>query len=134
MALTRGILSVAAVGAALVCLPLYAATAQQQPPAQPQQGPTNEKKASISDKEIETFAAAATEVRQLNKQWAPKVEEAAKKSPEAEKQVRNQALQEMAQAVERKGMSVDRYEEIFTVARADPEVRRKIVEKMPKDD
>lgn len=130
MALNRHVLSAAVIGAAVACLAVPAVQAQQ--PAPPQgQAPQAQ---PVSDKEIETFAAAASEVRQLNKQWAPKVEEAAKQSPEAAQKVRAQALQEMAQAVERKGMSVDRYQQIFEVARNDQEVRRKIVERMPKDD
>jgi acyl-coenzyme A synthetase/AMP-(fatty) acid ligase len=132
MALNRSLLPVAILGAALAGTSLPAAQAQQpKSPSPPQQQPQQQ---MVSDQEIETFAAAATEVRLLNKQWAPKLDAAQKESPEAAQSVRNQALQEMAQAVERKGMSVERYEQIFTVARNDPEVRRKIVEKMPKDD
>ncbi len=132
MPLNRSIVSIAAMAAALACVAVPAAWAQQQPPQpQQQQVPGAQQ---VSDKEIETFAAAATEVRQLNKQWAPKVEAAAKESPEAGETVRRQALTEMAQAVERKGLSINRYQEIFQVAQTDPDVRRKIVERMPKSD
>ena len=129
MPLNRSMLSVAAMMAALAGVTAPPAQAQQQAP--PPQGPA-QKPQVVSDKEIETFAAAATEIRQLNKQWAPKVEAASKESHEAGEAVRRQALTEMAQAVERKGLSVDRYQEIFQVAQTDPEVRRKIVERMPK--
>jgi hypothetical protein len=132
MALTRSLRAAAALGAALVVAPAAVAVAQQGSSPQPESKAPQPQQ--VSDKEIEVFAAAATEVRQLNKQWAPKVEEAAKQGPEAEQKAREQALTEMAQAVERKGMTVDRYQQIFTVARADPEVRRKIIEKMPKDE
>jgi hypothetical protein len=131
MSLNRSILSITAVMAALTCVAVPAAQAQQQVP--PPQGQTSQPQA-ISDKEIETFAAAATEVRQLNKQWTPKLEAAANESKEAEEAVRQQALTEMAQAVERKGMSVDRYEQIFSVAQSDGNIRRKIVERMPKEE
>ena len=131
MALTRSLCAAAALGAAFVFAAAPAAVGQQSPSPQPEgKAPQAQQ---VSDKEIELFAAAATEVRQLNKQWAPKVEDAAKQGPEAEQKAREQALTEMAQAVERKGMTVDRYQQIFTVARADPEVRRKIIEKMPKE-
>src|SRR5262245_4123750 len=113
----RVILSIAAVGATLVFSAVASSVqAQQQPQPQTQPQESKPQAKPVSDKEIETFAAAATEVRQLNKQWAPKVEAAENESPEAAEAVRRQALTEMAQAVERKGMSVDRYEEIFTVA------------------
>jgi hypothetical protein len=130
MPLNRSMLSVAAIMAALACVAASPAQAQQKaPPQAPAQKPE-----VVSDKEIETFAAAATDVRQLNKQWAPKVEAASKESPEAGEAMRRQALEEMAQAVERKGLSVDRYQEIFQAAQADPEVRQKIIERMPKGD
>ena len=132
MPLNRSILSVAALSAVLACMAVPPAQAQQQQPQPPQGQPQQPQQ--VSDKEIETFAAAAIEVRQLNKQWAPKVEAAAKESHEAGEAVRRQALMEMAQAVERKGMSVDRYEQIFAVAQSDRDVRRKIVERMPKED
>ena len=130
MPLIRRIPFAAAVGAALVCLAVPAAQAQQPQQPAPGQAPQTQ---AVSDQEIETFVAAAVEVRQLNKQWAPKVEAAANQGKEAQQAVRRQALTEMAQAVERKGMSVDRYQQIFTVAQSDSEVRRKIVERMPKD-
>jgi hypothetical protein len=113
------------VAATLTGAPAAAVHAQQ--PPQTQQG-------QISEKEIETFAAAASEVRQLNRQWGPKLDAAMKESAEAAQTLRNQALQEMAQAVERKGMSVERYEQIFLAANSDADVRRRIVEKMPKED
>ncbi|TWT09958.1 DUF4168 domain-containing protein [Reyranella sp. CPCC 100927] len=131
MALNRNLLFVVATSVglgSLVVVPSVVAQSTAPPPGQTQPQPTN-----VSDKEIDTFAAAATEVRQLNKQWSPKVQEAAKQSPEAAEKTRQQALTEMAQAVERKGMSVDRYQQIFEIAQADREVQRKIVDRMPKD-
>jgi hypothetical protein len=130
MPLNRTILFLAVVGGSLLCMAAPAALAQQQP----SQTTPNQQPQSVSDREIETFAAAATEVRRLNKQWAPRLEAAANESKEAEETVRRQALTEMAKAVEDKGMSVDRYEQIFTVAQSNGDVRRKIVERMPKDE
>jgi hypothetical protein len=127
----RSIVSSLALGAALAFTALPAAWAQPTQPSAPGGQPAPLAR-QVTDKEIDDFAAAATEIREINKQWAPKLDEAAKQGPEAQEKVRDQALGEMAKAVERKGMSVDRYQEIFTVARADPEIRRKIVERMPK--
>lgn len=131
MALNRNLLFVVATSvglSGLVVVPSVLAQTSAPPPGQSQPQTT-----TVSDKEIDTFAAAATEVRQLNKQWSPKVQEAAKQSAEAAEKTRQQALGEMAQAVERKGMTVDRYQQIFEIAQADREVQRKIVERMPKD-
>jgi len=130
MMLNRNLLFVVATSIGLSGLVVVPAVqAQQSPP----QGQTQPQPTAVSDKEIETFAAAATEVRQLNKQWSPKVQEAAKQGADAAEKTRQQALGEMAQAVERKGMSVDRYQQIFEIAQADRDVQRKIVERMPKD-
>lgn len=129
----RRTVSALALGAAVAFTTLPAAYAQPTQPQSPDGKPAPLAR-QVTDKEIDDFAAAATEIREINKQWAPKVDEASKQGPEAEQKVRDQALMEMAQAVERKGMSVDRYQEIFTVARADPDIRRKIVERMPKTD
>ncbi len=130
MALNRNLLFVVATSVGLSSLVVVPSVLAQSPSPPPQSQP---QQTNVSDKEIDTFAAAATEVRQLNKQWSPKVQEAAKQSPEAAEKTRQQALTEMAQAVERKGMSVDRYQQIFEIAQADREVQRKIVDRMPKD-
>ena len=76
MALTRSLPAAAgALSAVLVLTSASLPVAQQTPSPQPEgKAPQAQQ---VSDKEIELFAAAATEVRQLNKQWAPKVQRGA---------------------------------------------------------
>jgi hypothetical protein len=127
MGLTRSLLSVATiVAAAAAAAPVALAQTQQQP-----QGQQREPAASVTDQDIVAFVAAATEVRQLNQTWVPRVQEAAKKGKGEEESARKQALTEMTQAVQKNGLSVDRYQEIYAIAQSDPEVARKVREKMP---
>jgi hypothetical protein len=96
---------------------------QRSPQSQTQQS-------AVSDKEIQAFAAAATEVRQLNQKWIPQVQAAAKQGPDAEQKTRQQAMAEMTQVVQKKGLSVDRYSTILDMTQTDPELNRKVQERM----
>ena len=128
MRLNRSLLSaVAIITAAATAVPV--AVAQQQQPAP--EGQQRQQAAAVSDQDIVAFVAAATEVRQLNQTWVPRVQEAAKKGKGEEETARKQALTEMTQAVQKNGLSVDRYQEIYAIAQSDPEVARKVREKMP---
>lgn len=127
MAMCRGgIRIIAAMTAALTLGAVSMAQAQQQrsPQAQTQQP-------AVSDKEIQAFAAAATEVQQLNRKWAPRVQAAAQQGPDAESKARQQARAELTEAVQKKGLSVDRYHSILQLAQANPELQRKIQERLP---
>jgi hypothetical protein len=127
MAMCRSVLpAIAAMTAALTIGAVSTTQAQQQqrsPQLQTQQP-------AVSDKEIQAFAAAASEVRQLNQKWIPKVQAAAQQGPDAEQKARQQAMAEMTQAVQKKGLSVDQYNKMVALAQADPEVQRKIQERM----
>ena len=126
MAVNRSALPIALVAAALACGTVPIAYGQQQQPS----GPPAKQPATVSDQDIKSFAAAASEVRQLQRVWIPKVEEAGKQGPEEQMKVRQQAISEMTQAVQKNGLSVDRYQEIYQIAQTDPEVQRKIRENM----
>ena len=128
MAMCRGgIPIIAAMTAALALGAVSMAQAQQQqrsPQVQTQQP-------AVSDKEIQAFAAAATEVQQLNRKWVPRVQAAAEQGPDAENKARQQARAELTEAVQKKGLSVDRYNSILQLAQADPELQRKIQQRLP---
>jgi hypothetical protein len=127
MAKCRSVLpTIAAMTAALAVGPVLTVQAQQQqrsPQLQTQQP-------AASDKEIQAFAAAASEVRQLNQKWVPKVQAAAQEGPDAEQKTRQQAMAEITQAVQKKGLSVDQYNNMVELAQTDPEVQRKVQEHM----
>ena len=126
MALNRSILSIA-MTAVLMCGAVPAALGQQQP-----SGVQTRQPQTVNDKDIQAFAAAAGDVRQINRNWTPKIQAASKEGPEAEQKARQDALAEMTQAVQKNGLSVDRYNQIADLADTDPEVNRKIKERMQK--
>jgi hypothetical protein len=131
MAMGLGVLpSIAVVTAALTFGTVAASQAQQQ--QRPQQRPSQSQtqQSAVSDKEIQAFADAATEVRQLNQKWIPQVQAAAKQGPDAEHKTRQQAMAEMSRAVEKKGLSVDRYSMILDQTQTDPDLNRKVQERM----
>src|SRR5690349_8896962 len=110
--------TIAVVTAALTFGAVAATQAQQQRPSpsqtQQQRPPQSQtQQSAVSDKEIQAFAAAASDVRQLNQKWIPQVQEAAKQGPDAEQKTRQQAMAEMTQAVQKRGLSVDRYSMIL---------------------
>jgi hypothetical protein len=127
MAMCRsGISIIAAMTAALALGAVSAAQAQQQqrsPQVQTQQP-------AVSDKQIQAFAAAASEVQQLNRKWLPRVQAAAQQGPDAEDKARQQAMAEMTEAVQKKGLSVDQYNSILQLAQVDPEVQRQVQQRM----
>lgn len=128
MSLTRPILAVALV-AGLTSGIATASYAQQKssPPVPASAAP----QLQLSDAEIKTFAAAAAEMRDLNRKWMPRFEAAQKQSPQAAEEVRKQAVAEMSKAVQAKGISVERYNEIHEVAEADAALNRRITAQMP---
>jgi hypothetical protein len=127
MAMCRSVLHIiAAMTGALTLGTVSTAQAQQQQPS-PQ---LQTQQPAVSDKEIQAFAAAASEVRQLNQKWLPKVQAAAQQGPDAEQKARQQAMAEMTQAVQKKGLSVDQYSKIVELAQVDPEVQRKVQQRM----
>lgn len=117
------------IAAMTVALPIgaaFTAQAQQRQPA-PQ---TQTQQPPVSDKEIQNFADAATEIRQLNQKWTPRVQAAAQQGPDAEQKARQQAVGEMTQALQKNGLSVERYNKIVDMAQADPDVQHKIQQRM----
>lgn len=131
MTLTRTGFSIAAALAAAAFLAGAPATAQQRPADMP--GGASAPSAAqtrVDEREIQAYAAAAQEVRQLKQKWIPRFQQAEKESPQAAAQVEEDAYTEMVGAVEKKGLSVDRYNEIYELAQVDPEVQRKVIEQI----
>jgi hypothetical protein len=125
----RSALLAATLAAAMVVVAVPVAQAQQNEPSP--KGQTQPPARAVEDHEIKSFAAAASEVEQLNRAWLPKLQAAAQQGREEEMKARQQAMAEMTLAVNKNGLSVERYEEILQVAMADPEVKRKVLEQMP---
>jgi len=101
---------------------LFEARAQQQP--QPQPAVPSE----FSLSEIETFADAAVEVRQVQQDFDTQVQGA--QDAEEIEELQQQAQQDAEQAIEGNGLSVDEYNAIVQAANQDPQLYAMIVEVM----
>lgn len=116
----RSGLAAAAMCAAMGLAWAYPVPAQDAAPGVPQAT------RSYSDAELKSFAVAALEVQRINDVYLPKLKSAA--SPEEQKQVEKTALAEMIKAVEKEGMTVEKYKEIMSQAEANPEVAERVIQ------
>lgn len=80
--------------------------------------------ADVSDEEIESFAAAMSDVQQLGQEWTQRMEET--EDQEELSEMQQQAQEEMIGAIEDHGMTVEEYNEIATAAQQDPELAQEI--------
>lgn len=92
--------------------------AQDGPPSLEQTAPP------VSDAELKSFAVAVLEVQRINDAYMPRFQ--ASKTPEEQQRVEDAASKEMVQAVEKQGMTVDKYKEILTLAQQNPQVAERI--------
>jgi Domain of unknown function (DUF4168) len=90
--------------------------------AQTESAPT-EQTTPYSDNELKSFAAAAVEVHRINSGYLPKMAEA---TPDQQRALEQQALRETTAAVEKQGLTSDKYDEILTAAQTRPEVATKV--------
>ena len=114
-----GPFALALAAAMAVALGITQPAAAQDTVPQQQTAPAN-----YSDEQLESFAAAAQRVQELNGKWVPQIAEAQSESEGA--QMRQQALQAMEQAVRDEGLTVQEYNGIYDAAQRDPEVMQKI--------
>lgn len=101
--------------------PLIFAQAQEAPTE-----PTEQSAPSYSDAELKSFAVAAIEVKRIHDAYAPKFESAT--SPAEQQQVQQTASQEMVRAVEKEGISVEKYEEIAGQVNVNPAIAERVRE------
>lgn len=104
--------------------PAHAQTEQQQPP-QPQQQQMQQ--SEYTEEQLESFVDAAVAVNDLIEDWRPRI--TAAESEEQAAQLREQANEELAEAIEQtEGMSLEEYQQIGQAAQADPELSERINE------
>jgi len=92
--------------------------------AQDAKPPQSSSQQDFSDQELKQFAMAALEVQRINDEYMPKMKTAS--TPEQRKEIESEALAKMEKAVTDKGLTVDSYKEIYSVARNDPEIAKRI--------
>ena len=91
--------------------------------AQSEPAQIEQSKATYSDAELKSFAAAAVDVHRINSNYLPKLADA---NPDEQRQIEKQALQETTRAVEKQGLTSDKYDEILSAAQSKPEVAKKV--------
>ena len=131
---------VAALGAAALSLivinaPAFAQTAAEPQASQPVQGqpaqgqPVQSQAPAISDQKLEAFAVAYLQVDKVRKDFAAKI--SAEEDKVAKQKLQNEANKQMISAVETSpDMSLNEYKTIITAAQSDPDVARKVQEKL----
>jgi hypothetical protein len=105
-----------------VALPLQAQNAK------PQQQQTPTQQPELSQGQIESFASAARQIREIRSKWQSRMQEA--DSAEKSQELQTQASAEMVSAVEAKGLTVETYNAIATAARDNPELADRIAKLM----
>jgi len=91
--------------------------------AQSEQLPAEPSTAAYSDAELKSFAAAAADVHRINSNYLPQLAEA---TPDEQRQIENRAMRETTRAVEKQGLTSEKYDEILTAAQSKPEVAKKV--------
>jgi len=92
---------------------------QQQPPTQ---------QLELSQSQLESFASAVLQVREIRSKWQSRMQGA--ESAEKAQEFQSQAAAEMVSAVEEKGLTVETYNAIATAARDNPELAVRIAKLM----
>jgi uncharacterized protein DUF4168 len=115
-------LSVVVLTAALTVLASPAGAQTQPPAANPSQQAPN-----LSDQKLDAIAAALERVVDVRENYERKLKEA---PPSDIERIADEAKGELVKAVTDQGLSVEEYNSILVVAQNDPEVRKKIIQRM----
>jgi Domain of unknown function (DUF4168) len=99
--------------------------AQDSPPPQ-QQPPTQQ--LELSQSQLESFASAVLQVRDIRSKWQSRMQGA--ESAEKAQELQAQAAAEMVGAIKEKGLTVETYNAIATAARDNPELAVRIAKLM----
>jgi hypothetical protein len=110
-------------------LHLPAASAQTQQPSQAPSPSTSVQK--IPDQKLDATAAALQRVASLQQDYQSQIASAA---PSDKQRVSDEAHKALVKAVTDQGLSVDEYTSILQAAKTDPEVRDKILKRLPPSD
>ncbi|SRR5690606_25449701 len=78
----------------------------------------------LTDDDLRSYAMAAVQVRRISEAYQPRMEAA--ESAQQQEELRNQAMEEMVQAVEKEGLTVLKYNQISSVSQTDPEIASRI--------
>ncbi len=103
----------------LVSLWLAPKAHTQQPPSQPESG----QQAKVSDQELKAFAKAYVEYHKVRQRYESSLNTA--KDPAEKEKIQKEGNQKAKEAVEKQGLSVEKYNRIFAAINANEELRKK---------
>jgi hypothetical protein len=83
---------------------------------------------AFSQQQLEAFAAAALQVREIRARWQPRIQGA--ESAENAQEFRTQGTAEMLSALEARGLTVETFNAIATAARNNPELASRLTKLM----
>lgn len=106
---------------AMAGTPLLSAHGQAEPPKQSRDAQDAKQ---YSEKELKAYATAAVQVTEINRTYSSKLQAA--DSPEKQKEIRMEAADKMTQVIEKEGLSVEQYNEIYYAAVADAQLAEKL--------
>lgn len=86
--------------------------------------------ASYEDNDLNSFAVAAVKVHRINNAYSRKMEEA-KSEPEMH-ELEERANGEMVKAVRNEGLTVDQYQTIASRLKTDPDLAKRVQQKIKK--
>jgi hypothetical protein len=79
---------------------------------------------SYNDQELQSYVTAAVQVAQISRDYTSKVQGA--QSVEDKKNIQREATGKMTQAIKNEGLSVEKYNEIYTAASMDPKLAQRL--------
>lgn len=80
----------------------------------------------VTQEELQSFAAATEQVETIGLEWQARIDAA--ESQEQASQLGAEAQTEMIAAVEAEGLTVEKYNQIFLLAQANPDIQTQVME------
>jgi hypothetical protein len=114
----------------VACLFAPAANAQTQSPSSPSPDQSNQS-ASIPDQKLDAVAVALQQLAGLTRDYQQRIEAA---NDSDKQRIVDEANNALAKAVTDQGLSVEEYVGIMVIAQNDPQVRDKIIQRLPQSD
>lgn len=102
--------------------PAAAQSGASSSPAKP--GASEQGQAQYSDEDLKAFAVAALEVRQIRESYTPKVQQA--DTPQKRQEISKEATDKMVEAVEKHGLSAQKYNNIYSASQNDPSLADRV--------
>jgi hypothetical protein len=96
-------------------------------PAQAQSAPDNPGSGNVpsyNDQELQAYVTAAVQVSQISRDYTSKLRVA--QSVDDKKKIQQEATGKMTQVIKKEGLSVEKYNEIYTAASMDPKLAQRL--------